>query len=183
MKIKTFRYGYKATIFNLAIIITAFLLSLIVMLVYLFVLPAFIVGFWAFFAATLYFALLGLCFFLDGAYYPIYIDDNEVEYRGKKYPWSDIKITVCPSFGPAAGYFLLINTFYFEERKDIIRQLIKGPCFFLKNTRVLDMILPFYKSKVLVVDRDGQEMDLAGSNKLTNKLNNVIYQHNSNIKG
>lgn len=169
-KIKTFKYGYKATIFSIVIILT-FIVSLAITII---LYPK---GLWILLGFLLAFVLLGIGFAIDRAFFPIYITDNEVEYRGKKYLWSDIKITVYPI--GRAGHLLLINTHYFNDRKDIKRQVRSGPCIFLKNSKILDMILPFYKSKLLVVDRYGVEIDAINSKR---KIFELIKQHNIIVK-
>ncbi|MCH5146856.1 MAG: hypothetical protein J1F61_02475 [Clostridiales bacterium] len=167
-KIKTFKYGYKATIFDIVLILTFILALIIAIILY----PK---GLWILLGFLLALVLLGIGFAIDRAFFPIYITDNEVEYRGKKYLWSDIKITVYPT--GRAGHLLLINTVYFNNRKDIKRQIRNGPCIFLKNSKVLDTILPFYKSKLLIVDRYGLEIDTIASKR---KIFELIKQHNKN---
>lgn len=166
----TFRYGYKETIFDLTICGALFTVALILSVVF---------KLWVLFAILALLALiLAVGLFADGALYPIYISDGHVGFRGKKMLWKDIRITLYRSLTSKGRYDLIIGTAYIRDKKKFKQQKRVLPCIYVKSTKILKEILPYYKAKLLVLNPDGVEEtpELIGKNK---KINAVINEHNS----
>lgn len=169
----TFRYGYKETIFDLTVCGALFTIGLVFSIVF---------NLWMAFAILALLAIILIMGLLaDGALYPIYISDRHVGFRGKKMLWKDIKITLFMSYWSKGRYDLIIGTTYFRDKKKI-KQIKKTlPCIYLKNTKILEYILPYYRDKLLVINEDGIEIkpEPTGKNK---KINAVINEYNSALE-
>lgn len=166
-KLITFKYGFNETIFALIVCIVLFCGLLSVSVVF---------SLWGAIAILVLVAIsLIVGLLVDGAIYPIYIDEKLVGFRGKRILWKDIKITMQRT---AKHYDLIIGTSYFRGKEKIKQQKKILPCISVKNTKILKNILTHYKAKLLVVDRNGIEETpgLAGTD---NKINAVIIEHNS----
>lgn len=171
-KTVTFKYGYTATVLTLTVIAVLFGICLVTSIIF---------RLWGLLAISLFLSIMiiiGLVF--DGALYPIYISDRHVGFRGKKYLWKDIKITLTRSAFDNR-YNLIIGTSLGRDKKTIKRQKKLYPCIYLKNTKILDMILPYYNSKLTVLSSDGVEETpvFNGTNK---KIGAVITEHNFKYK-
>ena len=169
----TFRFGYKETIIDLTLFSALFTVGIALSVMF---------GIWMLTAILVILAIVLLIGLLaDGAVYPVYISDRHVGFRGKKMLWKDIKITVCHSeSSKRARYDLLIGTNYIKDKDKIKRQRKVLPCLYLKNEKILKDILPYYKSKIMVIDANGFEIvpEVAGPNK---KINAIIIEHNSTV--
>lgn len=165
-RIKTCKFGYKATVFDIVLLSIIILSLSVASILY----PR---GLWYFLGFILASVLLIIAFFIDGAYYPIYITDKEIEYRGKKYPWSEVKITVLPA-SRGRAYYLIIDTRYYPHSDDLRKKRNKLPCIFLNNKRALDCILPFYQTKFFLTNGYGEIMDEMG----LKNLDEIIKRHN-----
>lgn len=166
-KIVTFKYGRKETILVLSIC-GAVLASLII--------ASIVLWLWI---ATIILAVITLvlivCLLIDGVLRPIYICDRHVAFRGKKMLWKDIRITLYPS---SKRYELIIGTAYVRDKKKFKQQAKILPCVSLKDTKFLNDIIPYYKAKFLVLNRNGVEEKPRpiGINK---DINQLIIEHNS----
>ena len=166
-KIITFKYGFNETIFTLIACTVLFcgLLSLSI-----------VFKLWGAIAILVLIAIiLVISLLIDGAVSPIYVGEKHVGFRGKKMLWKDIKITLHRT---AKRYDLIIGTSYLSGKLKIKQQKKILPCISVKNAKVLNDILQYYKTKLLVLNPDGIEEapDLAGTNK---KINAAIIKHNS----
>lgn len=111
-----------------------------------------------------------------GLIYPIYLSEKGIKYKGRKYTWSDIKITAysVPNRGFIESYLLFFGEKYFNINEIKVEKK-RGFYVYLMKKPLLE-ILKYYKDKVLILDMLGVENQINS----TKKINNIINEHNKN---
>ncbi|MDE7394598.1 MAG: hypothetical protein K2M95_00550 [Clostridiales bacterium] len=108
---------------------------------------------------------------------PIYVTDEKVSQGKVEYKWEDVRMTAVPFIARYRRifYMLLLRTDYIRDLKTCKKETRKGLCV-LMTPQLLNILLPHYNNKILVLDEYGYEEVPCASRK---EVNQMIVSHNA----
>ncbi|MDE7394599.1 MAG: hypothetical protein K2M95_00555 [Clostridiales bacterium] len=117
-----------------------------------------------------------LYFYFTKAIIPVCVTDEQVKQGKVKYKWSDVKITAIPFKGRyTLEYRLLLHSEYIHDPKACKKEMRK--CIRIVASQwALDMLLPYCKDKIFVLNFDGKEGLPCASSQ---RVNEMITSHNA----
>lgn len=105
---------------------------------------------------------------------PIYLLGDQLEYRGKKYFWDDIRITIYTSTGSGHWSYLIFGEKYLNREE--LKSELKKKFYVYLNQKNLDTILKYYNRVILLDDDDRVRIYRKVVSK---KIQATIRDHNS----
>ncbi len=125
------------------------------------------------FMCCMLFAYIGMI--VTGELTPIYLSEKGLKYRKQSISWEDIRVTAIPLRRSVRySYYLVFDTEYLYG-KEAIKQCRKGFCVYVTK-KSLNLILNYYKAKLLVLDARLEKEVLPCA---TNSINEIINNFNN----
>lgn len=123
-----------------------------------------------FIVISCFFVLVLIYSVIVGIFTPIRISDSGIKYRKMNLNWDEVKVTAYPQLNKSFryGYYLILDNCYIDDLKNIRKKLFTG-CRVYMDKKVLSVLLPYCKNKILILNPFATKESLPNSNLKCNK--------------